>query len=286
MFPLRYGPQYPSQGALMSKVWFITGASRGFGRSWTIAALERGDRVAGTARDISMLSDLVATYGDAFLPLQLDVTDRAGDFAAVQQAHEYFEQLDVVVNNAGYGHFGFTEELSEVDIRNQMETNFFGALWVSQAAIPIMRNQGSGHIIQISSVGGVCAFPMLGAYNASKWALEAMSEALSQEVADFGIKVTIIEPAGFATEWGNTSSVHSTALSHYEDKRAARAGAARQTPPAEATNAAIFAAVDAEHPPLRLLLSSFANTLVNIAYDKRLAEWDQWSEVTAACDNV
>ncbi|CAB4893886.1 unannotated protein [freshwater metagenome] len=270
----------------MSKVWFITGASRGFGRSWAIAALERGDRVAGTARDISMLADLVATYGDAFLPLQLDVTDRSGDFAAVQQAHEYFEQLDVVVNNAGYGHFGFTEELSEADIRNQMETNFFGALWVSQAAIPIMRNQGSGHIIQISSVGGVCAFPMLGAYNASKWALEAMSEALSQEVSGFGIKVTIIEPAGFTTEWGNTSSVHSTALPHYEDKRAARAAAARQTPPAEATNAAIFAVVDAEHPPLRLLLSSFAITLANTAYDKRLAEWDQWSDVTKACDSV
>lgn len=270
----------------MSKVWFITGASRGFGRSWTIAALERGDRVAGTARDITTLADISDRFGDAFLPLKLDVTDRDGDFSAVQQAHEYFERLDVVVNNAGYGHFGFIEELSEADVRNQMETNFFGALWISQAAIPIMRSQGSGHIIQISSVGGVAAFPIIGAYNASKWALEAMSEALSQEVAEYGINVTIIEPAGFATEWGNNSSVHSVGLAHYEEKHAARAAAQRVTPPAEATNAALFAVVDAEQPPLRLLLSSTALMLATSAYNKRLAEWDAWSEVTKACDSI
>jgi NAD(P)-dependent dehydrogenase (short-subunit alcohol dehydrogenase family) len=270
----------------MSKVWFITGASRGFGRSWTIAALERGDRVAGTARDITTLRDISDRFGDAFLPLHLDVTNRDGDFAAVQQAHEYFERLDVVVNNAGYGHFGFIEELSEVDIRDQMETNFFGALWISQAAIPIMRSQGFGHIIQISSVGGVAAFPGIGAYNASKWALEAMSESLSQEVAEYGINVTIIEPAGFATEWGNNSAVHSDGLPHYEEKRVARAAAQRVTPPAEATNAALFAVVDAEQPPLRLLLSSAALMLATSAYDKRLAEWAAWSEVTKACDSL
>ena len=270
----------------MSKVWFVTGVSRGFGRAWTIAALERGDRVAGTARDLSTVADIAAKYRDAFLPIQLDVTDRERDFAAVQQAHEYFERIDVVVNNAGYGHFGYVEEISEDDVRSQLETNYFGALWITQAAIPIMREQGSGHIVQISSVGGVAAFPGLGMYHASKWALEGMSEALSQEVAGFGIKVTIIEPAGFATDWSGDSAVHSNALEHYEPFRAARASARRQTPPAEATNAALFAVVDVDEPPLRLLLSSPALMLATSAYEKRLAEWDAWADTTRGADGL
>ncbi|MDO9486341.1 MAG: SDR family NAD(P)-dependent oxidoreductase [Actinomycetota bacterium] len=270
----------------MSKVWFITGASRGFGRSWTLAALERGDRVAGTARDLSAVADIAAKYRDAFLPLQLDVTNRERAFAAVQQAHEYFERLDVVVNNAGYGHFGYVEEITEDDVRSQLETNFFGALWITQAAIPIMREQGAGHIVQISSVGGVAAFPGIGMYNASKWALEAMSEALSQEVAGFGIKVTIIEPAGFDTDWSGDSAAHSGALPHYEAFRAARVAARRQTPPAEATNAALFAVVDDKQPPLRLLLSSPALMLATSAYEKRLAEWQAWADITRSADGI
>ena len=186
----------------MSKIWFITGASRGFGRSWTIAALERGDKVAATARDTATLKDLVEKYGDALLPIQLDVTDRAADFAAVQLAHQHFGRLDIVVNNAGYGHFGFVEEVTEAEARAQFDTNVFGALWVTQAAIPLMREQGSGHIVQISSIGGVAAFPTVGIYNSSKWALEGFSEALAQEVAGFGIHVTLIEPGGYATDWG------------------------------------------------------------------------------------
>ena len=181
----------------MTKIWFITGASRGFGRSWTIAALERGDKVAATARDTATLKDLVEKYGDALLPIQLDVTDRAADFAAVQQAHQHFGRLDIVVNNAGYGHFGFVEEITEAEARAQLETNLFGALWVTQAALPFLREQGSGHIIQVSSIGGISAFPLVGIYHASKWGLEGFSQALAQEVADFGIKVTLIEPGGF-----------------------------------------------------------------------------------------
>ncbi|MDO8731773.1 MAG: SDR family NAD(P)-dependent oxidoreductase [Actinomycetota bacterium] len=270
----------------MSKVWFITGVSRGFGRSWAIAALKRGDRVAGTARDVSSLADIAAKYGDAFLPLHLDVTDREADFAAVQQAHEYFERLDVVVNNAGYGHFGHVEEISEDEVRAQLETNFFGALWITQAAIPIMREQGAGHIVQISSVGGVAAFAGIGMYNASKWALEAMSESLSQEVAGFGIKVTIIEPAGFATDWSGDSAAHSVALPPYDSFREARTAARRVTPPAEATNAAIFAVVDADEPPLRLLLSSPALALATSAYERRLAEWQAWADTTRGADGI
>jgi NAD(P)-dependent dehydrogenase (short-subunit alcohol dehydrogenase family) len=139
----------------MTQTWFITGTSRGFGREWAIAALERGDQVAATARDVASLDDLVQKYGDGLLPIALDVTDRAADFAAVAQAHDHFGGLDIVVNNAGYGHFGMIEEISEDEARAQIETNLFGALWVTQAALPYLREQGSGHIIQVSSIGGV-----------------------------------------------------------------------------------------------------------------------------------
>ena len=167
---------------MTEKVWFITGTSRGFGREWAIAALERGDKVAGTARDTATLDDLKQKYGDALLPIALDVTDRDADFAAVKQAHDHFGRLDIVVNNAGYGHFGFIEELSEKDARDQIEANVFGALWITQAALPYLRAQRSGHILQVSSIGGITAFQNVGIYHASKWALEGFSQALAQEL--------------------------------------------------------------------------------------------------------
>src|SRR6202046_2623000 len=191
---------------MTQKTWFITGTSRGFGREWAIAALERGDKVAATARNTASLDDLVAKYGDALLPIELAVTDRDADFAAVKQAHDHFGRLDIVVNNAGYGQFGFVEELSEQDVRDQFETNVFGALWVTQAALPYLREQRSGHIIQVSSIGGITAFPNVGIYSASKWALEGFSQALAQEVAPFGIHVTLIEPQGYDTDWSGSSS--------------------------------------------------------------------------------
>ena len=262
----------------MSKTWFITGASRGFGRSWTEAALRRGDKVAATARDIATLKDLADEFGDAILPITLDVTDRAAAITAVGQAKAHFGRLDVVVNNAGYGHFGFLEEITEAEARAQLETNVFGALWVTQAAIPLMREQGSGHIVQISSVGGVAAFPGLGMYHASKWALEGLSEALSQEVASFGIKVTLIEPGGYATDWSGSSSVHSEPNPAYQAMRDARAQgrAGYQAPGPDATTAAVFAAVDAENPPLRLLLSGVAYDIAQRVYQQRLDTWSEW----------
>ena len=171
----------------MSKVWFITGTSKGFGRIWAEAALERGDRVVATARNASTLTDLVERYGDNVLALKLDVTDKPAVEAAIARAHEHFGRLDVVVNNAGYGLFGMVEEVSEADARAQLETNLFGALWVTQAALPIMREQRSGHIIQVSSIGGVNAFPMVGLYHASKWGLAGKRLALAQEAAGCGI---------------------------------------------------------------------------------------------------
>ena len=178
-----------------------------------------GDCVAATARDTATLDDLVGTYGDRVLPLQLDVTDRAADFAAVQQAHEHFGRLDVVVNNAGYGLIGFFEESSEAEVRAQMETNLFGSFWVTQAALPLLREQGNGHILQVSSIGGVSAFPLFSAYHASKWALEGFSQSLAQEVAEFGINVTLIEPGGFSTDWAGPSAQHTTELAAYDGMR-------------------------------------------------------------------
>ncbi|MFF0491255.1 SDR family oxidoreductase [Nocardia sp. NPDC004068] len=268
----------------MSKVWFITGVSRGFGREWTLAALERGDRVAGTARDLGTVEDVAAKYPDTFLPLRLDVTDRDADFAAVRQAAEHFGRLDVVVNNAGYGHFGMIEELTEDEIRAQFETNVFGALWVTQAALPILRAQGSGHILQVSSIGGISAFPNLGAYHASKWALEGFSQSLAQEVAPFGIHVTLIEPGGFSTDWSGPSSRHSTENPAYAEVREARnrtRAAARPGDPT-ASARAILTIVDTPEPPLRLFLGEAPLKIATADYESRLDTWRKWESLSLA----
>jgi NAD(P)-dependent dehydrogenase (short-subunit alcohol dehydrogenase family) len=266
-----------------SRVWFITGTSRGFGREWAEAALKRGDRVAATARDISTLDDLVAEYGDAILPIALDVTDRAADFAAVTQAAERFGQLDIVVNNAGYGHFGFIEEISEDDARAQLETNLFGALWITQAALPILRAQGSGHIIQVSSIGGISAFPIVGMYHASKWALEGFSQSLAQEVAGFGIHVTLVEPGGFSTDWAGSSSKRSEPLADYDALREAtqKARQSRNGTPGdpEASAEALLKIVDAENPPLRVFFGSGPIEIAKADYASRLAGWEEWQPV-------
>lgn len=268
------------------KTWFITGTSRGFGREWTEAALKRGDRVAATARSTDSLNDLVQRFGDNILPLRLDVTDRDADLAAVKAAHDRFGRLDVVVNNAGYGLFGAVEEVSEVEARAQLETNLFGALWVTQAALPFLREQGHGHILQVSSIGGIGAFPSLGLYHASKWGLEGFSEALSQEVAPFGIKVTIIEPGGFSTDWGGSSATHAQEMPAYgamRDSRRARSVGMKRGDPA-ASSAAILQVVDAEDPPLRLLLGAFATQIVPQLYEQRLKTWAEWRDVSRAAD--
>ncbi|WP_328686057.1 SDR family oxidoreductase [Streptomyces sp. NBC_01261] len=268
---------------MTQKIWFITGASRGFGREWAIAALERGDSVAATARDLSTLEDLRVEYGERLLPLRLDVTDREADFDAVRQAHERFGRLDVVVNNAGYGHFGMVEELTESEARAQLETNLFGALWITQAALPFLREQGSGHILQVSSIGGISAFPLVGIYHASKWALEGMSQALAQEVAPFGIKVTLIEPGGFATDWAGSSSSTSEPLPAYaefhkqvQEQRRKRVGTPGDP---SASAAAVLEIVDADEPPLRCFFGSAPLGIAKADYEQRLVEWEKWQPV-------
>jgi NAD(P)-dependent dehydrogenase (short-subunit alcohol dehydrogenase family) len=261
-----------------SKVWFITGCSKGFGRIWAEAALERGDKVAATARDASTLAPLAEKYGDSVLTMALDVQDHDADFAAVRKAHEVFGRLDVVVNNAGYGLFGAVEELSEAQARDQIETNLFGALWVTQAALPILREQGSGHIIQVSSIGGVTAFPEVSLYHASKWGLEAFSQSLSLEVARFGIKVTLVEPQGFSTEWSGPSSIRAEALPAYEEMHEERRKqlAGRSAGDPEATGPAILKLVDAEEPPLRCFFGKDAFGIVRPDYESRIANWEEW----------
>jgi NAD(P)-dependent dehydrogenase (short-subunit alcohol dehydrogenase family) len=265
----------------MTRTWFITGTSRGFGREWSEAALARGDRVVGTARDPHTLDDLVAKYPDTLLALPLDVTDRAAVFATVKQAHDHFGELDIVVNNAGYGQFGMVEELSEQEARDQIETNLFGALWVTQAALPFLRARGSGHFLQVSSIGGISAFPGIGMYHASKWGLEGLSQALAQEVAGFGIHVTLIEPGGFSTDWGGSSARHTEPNEAYahirEAGQARRAGNVPGDP--TASSEAVLKVVDAEQPPLRVFFGKAPFLIATRDYGQRIANWAEWQPV-------
>lgn len=268
----------------MSKTWFITGTSKGFGRIWAEAALERGDKVAATARNTDSVAELVEKYGEEnALAIALDVTDRSAAYAAVKQAHEHFGRLDVMVNNAGYGLFGSIEEVSEEQARAQIETNLFGALWVTQAALPILREQGSGHVIQVSSVGGVNAFPGIGLYHASKWGLEGFSQSLAGEVADLGINVTIVEPGGFSTDWAGPSSVSAEQLDAYQpvrDANAKRWSNAEAVGDPEATGPAILEIVDAEDPPLRVIFGANPLDLMRDEYARRIDTWEQWDDLS------
>jgi NAD(P)-dependent dehydrogenase (short-subunit alcohol dehydrogenase family) len=268
----------------MAKVWFITGTSKGFGRIWAEAALARGDRVVATARDADTLAALADEHGDAVLTLALDVTDKPAVDAAVAAGHDRFGRLDVVVNNAGYGLFGAIEEISEEQARAQIETNLFGALWVTKAMLPILREQGSGHIIQVSSIGGVQAFPTIGMYHASKWGLEGFSQSLAAEVAGFGINVTIVEPTGYSTDWSGPSAVRADPIAAYEPVHA-QVGAMfaarrdRRGDP-QATGPAILEIVDAENPPLRVFFGDGPLGIIREEYARRLALWEEWAEIS------
>jgi NAD(P)-dependent dehydrogenase (short-subunit alcohol dehydrogenase family) len=266
---------------MANKVWFITGTSKGFGRIWAEAALARGDRVAATARDVKTLTPLVERHGDRVAAITLDVTDKAAVEASIAAAHARFGRLDVVINNAGYGLFGTIEEVSEAEARAQIETNLFGALWVSQAALPIMRAQGGGHIIQVSSIGGINAFPTVGLYHASKWGLEGFSQSLAAEVAGFGIKVTLVEPGGFATDWGGPSAQRAKQMPAYDAARAAIASFRSNNVPGDpdATASAILKVVDAKDPPLRIFFGSSGLPITRAEYARRIETWEKWNDV-------
>jgi NAD(P)-dependent dehydrogenase (short-subunit alcohol dehydrogenase family) len=268
----------------VSKTWFVTGSSRGFGRSFVEAALDRGDKVAATARNTESLTDLAIAYGEQLLALPLDVTDKTAAFDAVHKAHAHFGRLDVVVNNAGYGHFGMVEELTEAEARDQMETNFFGVLWVTQAALPLLRTQGGGHIVQVSSVGGVLSFPSLGVYAASKWAVEGLSEALAAEVAGQNIKVTLVEPGPYPTDWPGASAVNSEPDPLYDGVRQALAEGLDLSDLGDpkAVGPALLTIVDTENPPLRVFFGRPPIQLAKDHYARKLATWAEWEHVSLA----
>jgi len=265
------------------KVWFITGASRGFGRVWADAALKRGDKVAATARKLASIADLKEKYGDNVLTLEIDVTKPGQVNTAVAQAHAYFGRLDVVVNNAGYALVGTIEEAGADDVRALYETNIFGPLAVIKAVLPLLRKQGGGHIIGVSSNLGQVTLPVIGYYCSSKWAFEAIHESLAAEIKPFGINVTIVEPGAYATEFGSQDSLKfSGEIDLYtEFKTQFFSGLQNlQRGDPKATPAALFAIVDAANPPLRFFLGNQNLPWVRTAYTERLATWEAWESVS------
>ncbi|SCF15443.1 NADP-dependent 3-hydroxy acid dehydrogenase YdfG [Micromonospora coriariae] len=277
-----------TSGTAAPRVWFITGASRGLGRAFTAAALAAGDRVVGAARDVSPLDDLAARHPGRLLALRLDVTDRSAVFDVVGQAVQHFGRLDIVVNNAGALFAGMVEEFTEAEARAQLDLNFFGALWVSQAALRTMRAQGGGHIVQISSIGALGGFPSTGLYSASKFALEGMSEALAAEAAGFGVKVTIVQPGGYWTDL-YSSSTATTPNPAYESLRAELerqwAEGSIDSEPRLAADA-LMTLVASDDPPLRLLLGSMVYDLAFDISQRRMDTWAGWEEVSRRAEKA
>lgn len=277
------------ENEMNGKVWFITGASRGFGRVWAEAALERGDRVAATARNVDSLAALKEKYGERVLTLELDVTKPGQAKTAVDAAHAYFGKLDIVLNNAGYSLVGTIEEASADDVKAMYETNIFGTLAVIQAALPLFREQGSGHILGTSSNLGHVVLPVIGYYCSSKWAFEAIHESLAMEVKDFGIKVTIIEPGAYATEFATQESLKFAGeMEIYADVKAQFFNQLKDMEKGDpnATPQALFQVVDAENPPLRFHLGSQNLPWVRAAYEERLALWEKWDAVSSSAQGV
>lgn len=269
--------------AQQNRVWFITGTSRGFGRIWTEAALERGDRVVATARKLESISDFKEKYGDQVLTLELDVTNPEQVTEAVKKGHEYFGKLDIVLNNAGYSLVGTIEEGAADEIRTLYETNIIGPIRVIQAALPILREQGFGHILGTSSTIGHFTSPFLGYYGSSKWAFEAIHESLSEEVKQFGIKVTIIEPGAYATEFGSQDSMKFTGnIEAYKDLKAEfiESLSSFELGDPNATAQALFKIVDSENPPLRFHMGSHNLPVIKGIYAERIALWESWDEVS------
>ena len=269
---------------MSDKIWFITGASRGLGRAWTQAALARGDKVVAAVRSVESMAALVDEFRESILPVVVDVGDRAAVFAAVDTAVARFGRIDVVVSNAGFGLFGAIEETEEAQARQQFDVNLFGTLWAIQAALPHLRRQGGGRILVTSSIAGIITFPTAGIYNATKWAVEGLTETLASEVAGFGIKVTLIEPGGYDTDWRGSSAAHTRPDPAYEPlrRKMKEAGVGRKLGDPAATAPAILAVVDAEAPPLRLILGSAGLPSARNVYAQRLSTWEAWASTSEA----
>lgn len=265
------------------KIWFITGSSRGFGRIWAEAALLRGDKVAATARSSEAVSDLREKYGENVLTLEMDVTRPDQVTKTVETAHDYFGRLDIVLNNAGYSLVGTIEEADSDEVRALYETNIFGAIHVIRAALPLLRKQGKGQIIGVSSGLGHYVLPLIGYYCSSKWAFEAIHESLAMETKPFGINVTIVEPGAYATEFGSPQSLKFASQNPMYDGLRREVmeglkGQKRGNP--NATSEAIFRIVDSENPPLRLSLGTENLPTIRAAYADRIKVWEEWESVS------
>ncbi|MFC4058484.1 SDR family NAD(P)-dependent oxidoreductase [Planomonospora corallina] len=285
--PAPAAPRPASPAPRPARTWFVTGASGGLGRAFARAALERGDRVAAAARTVTE-QDFDARHRDRLLVLPLDVTDRAAVFAAVDAAAGHFGGLDIVVNNAGTLSMGMVEEFTEAEARAQFEVNLFGAMWVCQAALPHLRAQGSGHILQISSIAALGGFPSTGLYSASKFALEGLSEALAMEAAGFGVKVTIVQPGGYWTDL-YTRMATAAPMEAYGPLRAElekqwAQGSVDSAP--ELAAEAVLKLVDGDDPPLRLLLGSMVYDLAFDISRRRMETWAAWEEVSRAAERA
>ena len=270
----------------MSKTIFITGASKGFGKLWATAFLEKGYNVAATSRNAASLNDLAAQYPQQLLAIGLDITDREAVFKAVQDAKKHFGSIDVVINNAGYGVFGAVEEIAEKAIKDVFNANVFGTLWVTQAVLPILRAQQSGHIIQLSSVLGVYSIPTLGIYNATKYAVEGFSDALAGEVKAHGIHVTLLEPNGYNTDFAGASAVLGTDIPAYDAVKSKlpeiEGIPAHDYGDPKATVPLLLKLIESNNPPLRLFLGKVGFHKTQQEYAERIKTWEAWKELSIA----
>lgn len=273
----------------MTRVWLVTGSSRGMGRAIAEAVLAAGERLVATARDTSRLADLVERYRDNICPVTLDVTDEGAVAAAMQTALNRFGRVDVVVNNARYGDLAPIEDTPLSAFRQQIETNLFGTIIVTKAALPIMRRQGGGHFLQFSSVGGRIGSVGRAPYSAAKWGVEGFSEVLAKEAGPLGIKVTIVEPGGFRTDFAGASTTMTEGDPAYDATvgaaaRFQRSYDGRQPGDPARAAAVLLQLVAMENPPLRLLLGSDAVRIVEAAEQAKQAADLQWRALSASTD--
>jgi NAD(P)-dependent dehydrogenase (short-subunit alcohol dehydrogenase family) len=274
----------------MSKVWLITGCSTGFGRELATNALEAGHKVVVTARNPKDIQDIVLKFADASIAVTLDVTNPEDIKSSVQQSMEKFGRIDVLVNNAGIGYFGAIEESEEDEVRRMFEINFFGLANMTKEVLPIMRKQKSGHIVNIASIGGLVSFPAVGFYNATKYAVDGLSESLAKETKPLGIKVTVIAPSGFRTDWAGRSANNSkTVIEDYattagQNKNNIRGDSGNQPGDPVRAAKAIIKAVESENPPMRLLLGAAALKGARNKLNELKKDFDAWEETTVGAD--
>lgn len=273
----------------MEKIWFITGSSRGLGRSLTEAVLANGDKVVATARNIEQLNDLVDQYEDQIFPMALDVTNNEQIYQSIAAAVAQFGRIDVLVNNAGFGIIGAAEAYTDEQVRSQLETNLYAPIEITRAVLPYMRNQGGGRILQISSIGGRVGNAGLTMYQAAKFGLGGFTEALAKEVAPLGIYVTSVEPGGFRTDWAGASMTYAREIDAYDmvKQRTAFFKSGKFIPVGDPVKAAKVMVRLASHPtpPVHLVLGSEAIGLLKSADEARQAEMDEWMETSLSTDH-